>query len=332
MTDSSPPSHVWAGFNYTWELLSHRIAQMRVMPDGDGAVALQMVGGDWSTGARRRDDPFYRVRTHRIHARDFVVVHGETPLIIDPSGEAIATETLNAPGVLAMPEQVIVLRGFDINTAIPQPDAFPTDYDPAQGYTTRGVGLSVSAPTKDADGNALRFQVAARLRWGPLDREDMNAAMQHAQTAMTVGWTAIGFAGSVASHAVSDEAAYPHAPPYSKHPLLGEETMRIDDLPPRPGFTAIRRMDLVLDAQDGSDKGVYVRAIGAEILSRKPGIPQRLLAAGSNASMFEEVGVTFRPSAELLWLHLADKEAKITMISQEGQHPVGAFHVSGHEK
>ncbi|MEL6343412.1 MAG: hypothetical protein AAFV53_09770 [Myxococcota bacterium] len=308
---------VWTGFNYTWDILSHRIALTRTILEADGSYSLGMIGGDWSTGGTFSDDPLYRVRHQQVTAQGFAVVHGQTELVVGPDGIGSVTATVRDETVLSMSEQVVVLRGFDINTNIEQSAEYPKDYDPALGYTSRGVSFGVSTPTV-TDG-ALEFTVNTEIRWGPQDRSDMNNAIPHAQTAVVVAWTAIGFEGELNRQTVTETVAYPYEPSYSEHP---EVSLPLNS-GKAPGVLAIRSFDLVIDAQDGSDDGVYLRALGFEAKQDVSGVATEAVAAGSNSSLIEEVGIDFTPTAEVLWLRLWDQDASIEVVSAEGQHDVG---------
>ena len=134
--------HVWAGFNYSWEQISHRVAMTRVIMNEDGSVELGMIGGDWSTGGTFEDFPVYRVRTQQISAQGFAVVHGETELLVGPEGTITVAESVTDEIVAGMRHQVVVLRGFEMDTDVEQSADYPSDYDPALGYTARGFGFS----------------------------------------------------------------------------------------------------------------------------------------------------------------------------------------------
>ena len=163
--DEEPtPALVWSGWNHTWSMLSHRVSRIRTVLEPDETLSLGIVGGDWSTGESFSDDVTYRMHYQRITGPGLLVEHGETPIEVGPDGHATATAstTLTAP-------DLVVLRGFDINTDAEQPDGYPDNYDPAHGYTSRGFGFSVGAPVNGS------FEVSATLRWAPQDRHATRA-------------------------------------------------------------------------------------------------------------------------------------------------------------
>ncbi len=308
---------VWSGYNYGWDLLSHRLAMSRAVLEEDGSLTLGLIGGDWSTGESFSDTPLYRMRYQNIAAQGLVIVHGTTELTIGPEEDGTASAAVVDADLLAMSEHLVVLRGYTIDTDIPQSADYPTDYDPALGYTSRGFAFAVSAPTAAAE--SLDFDVTASVRWGPLDREDMNGAIPYAQTAVTVAWTAIGFEGSQTSETITGAVDYAHEPPYTAHDALTMPTTIGSGV----GFAGLRSIDVSVTDQDGTDQGAYLRRFGLEIVQGDDGLPTNLTADGTNSSAFEEIPIRLEASAEVIWAELLDPAAAVEVVVLEGSHDVG---------
>jgi hypothetical protein len=308
---------VWTGFNYSWDLLSHRIALNEVTVEEDGSLSLALIGGDWSTGSTFSDVPTYRVRYQNVSSRGLIVEHGATELLLGPDGEATVSASITNGEILDMENAIVVLRGYRIDTDIEQSADYPEDYDPALGYTSRGFGFSLS----ELDDTGA-FDVTAALRWGPQDREDMNGAIPYAQSAVVVSWTAIGFSGELTGESISATVDYAWDPPYTEHEPLGESDLPIS-LGGDVGFLGLRSFDLLIVDQDGSDGGCYLRRFGLEAVQDSTGQPQYAIADGTNSSAFEEIALTFTASADLIWASLADRDAVVEVVEMEGTHDVG---------
>lgn len=313
---------VWTGFNYTWDLLSHRIALNEVTVEEDGSLSLALIGGDWSTGSTFSDVPTYRVRYQNVSARGLIIEHGSTELRLGTSGEATASASISNAQILDMENAIVVLRGYAIDTDIEQSADYPEDYDPALGYTSRGFGFALSE--LDEAGN---FDVDVALRWGPQDREDMNNAIEHAQSDVVISWTAIGFSGELSSERISSTVDYPWDPPYTEHEALGADALPIT-IGGENGFLGLRSLDLLIVDQDGSNEGCYLRRFGLEAIQSEAGTPEHAVADGTNSSAFEEIAVQFTASADLIWAELADRDASVEVVELSGTHEVGSAEVA----
>lgn len=313
---------VWTGFNYSWDLLSHRIALSEVTVEEDGSLSLGIIGGDWSTGSTFTDAPLYRVSYQNVSSRGLIIEHGSTELLLGPDEEVTASASITDTSILDMENAVVVLRGYKIDTDIEQSADYPEDYDPALGYTSRGFGFGLTE--LDASGS---FDVSAALRWGPQDRADMNGAIPHAQSAVVVSWTAIGFSGDLTAQSISSTVDYDWDPPYTEHDALGEADLPITLGDDNPGFLGLRSFDLLITDQDGTDGGCYLRRFGLEAIQDGTGLPQYAIADGTNSSAFEEIALSFTASADLVWIGLADKDASVEVVEMSGTHDVGAVTV-----
>lgn len=323
--------HIYAGSSYDWDQLSHRLALARTVMNEDGSAELGMIGGDWSTGGSFSDFPYYRIRTQSVTAKGFAVVHGETTFTLaGTDGEATQSVTVTDATVAGMRDQIVVLRGYEIDTDVTQSDpSYPTaTYDPALGYTSRGFGFRLGEAS--TDGDDVSFDVTAALRWGPLDREDMNEAIPYAETSVTVAWTVIGFKGSheVVSLGASEELDW--EPPYSEHDPFGEGDLDFPASEEALEIVGLQSFDLGLEAQSGTGteeasvtEGAYLRRWGFEVVQGDNGAPSYAIGQITNSSVSEEIGVVATVSADVARIWLKDKDATIDISVLEGSHDVG---------
>jgi len=327
--DSGAPattSVVWAGWNHTWERLSHRVSAERAILNEDGSAELGMVGGDWSTGADNIDFPNYRMHHSKVTAAGFAVRHGASEMVLGPEGTLTTTETITAPEVAALDNQIIVLRGIDITTDVPQDPEYGADYDPSLGYCSNGFVMTVGAPT--VSGDSLSFDVTGTVRWGPagpedpLDRSDMNAAIPHAKTGMTVAWTAVGWSGTLAEASGSAAVDYPNGV-YSEQPPLTESDLGLSLTGGSPGVPALRSIDLLVEVPDNPEQGEYLRSYGVELGTDGGAPPVSVLTEGTNSSLVETASIRFTATIDAVWIGLADTEAEVIPVTIEGSHEVG---------
>lgn len=193
------------GFGLAWQNLNHRISRWEIRVDpsraercsGDGGSTLHAtyVGGDWTTGQSATDVPVVMLDYVVVAPRDpngavrkpqqVRATHRSTPLDIDPSQHASTV----AERAASEHPRVEVLTGLELDTDVPQDASYPDDYDPAHGYTSRGITARV---TDRADGD-VDVQVA--FEHGEADRPPMNAAIEHARTRAVVGHTTLEVPG-----------------------------------------------------------------------------------------------------------------------------------------
>lgn len=324
---------VWGGFTYRWDMLSHRISYLEAVAEPDGSASLGLVGGDWSTGETFTDAPEYRMRMSRVSSSAWAIYQGETEAIVGPDGVLSASELVDDPAVLAFPNQVVLLRGFALDTDVAQTEDYPEDYDPAYGYTSRGFAFEVGEPTVSGEG--LSFDVDGLVRWAVQDRDDMNAAIPYASTGVRVAWTVIGFDGASQSQDFSASVTYPHEAPYSAQPPFGA-----DDLPlslggeTAAGVAGLRRLDLLVDAQDGSEEGDYLRSFGLELVpeGEDPGAFEGYARGEiTNSSLIEAAAISSTVSGTATWVGLDDRRARVDPLVLVGAHAVGSFSVAAPE-
>jgi hypothetical protein len=284
-----------------------------------GGAELGMIGGDWSTGAVWSDVPSFRFHTQAITTSQVHVVHGTTVLSLDRGLEATASEVVEVPAGWETKAASVVLRGVRLNTDVEQGPDYPSDYDPALGYTSSGLSYGVGEPTVAGDGVA--FSVSGQSFWAPQDRADMNEAIEYAQSELEVGWTVIFHSEAREDYTVSATADYPRTPPYSEHPALGVEGLSFGPVA-KPGFAGIRSVTLRLQDQAGTEQGSYWRRIGFELRDLDQSHPYGY-AMVTNSSLFEELAVTASVEAQLSWFPVSDACAELSIGFIEGSHEVG---------
>lgn len=214
--ESKPPAPVVVTHELTtdWEIYPHRISQLELTFEADGArrgeLVAQAAGGPF--GALDTPSAFYGLEYWSSSA--LVAVHGSRTVEIPPDstdgGEAFAasvSEERVIPELADTDDQVALIRGFRIDTdRYDQNPSWVTDipYDPGNGYTTQGLGISLGDPQVDADGR-LAFDIRVRNSLGTADRADMNEAIPQATTWIRVDYIVIGCRGTceVAGNGVS---------------------------------------------------------------------------------------------------------------------------------
>jgi len=316
-SEPSTPDFVWAGWNHTWEKLSHRVSFIRAIATPEGGLQMGIRGGDWSTGDTWADETAYRMQLQRVTSTGLSIVHGETSMTIGPDGQTTRTETLDMDAEAIH----VVLRGFELDTDVEQDPDYP-EYDPALGYTSRGFGMAVGSV--DSDATEASFEVSAQVLWGPRDRDDMNAAMDLAQTHVRVAWTAIGHSGSASEASVTDALDLNHTPPYSEQSGLSLST----DLSGEAGIAGITGFHLGVRDQDGGEGGDYLRSFGVELDLREDGsAPQTVQTEVMTSSAIELGTMHFAPEIDMIWITPESDELDVQPMTRQGTHPVGTFEI-----
>jgi len=302
---------VWSGWNHSWALLSHRISLVRVKAGEGGSAESGILGGDWSTGESWSDDVNYRIHQQDVTSSTLTVLHGETSFTVGPEGSATASSLLELDDA-----DVVVLRGFEIDTDLPQSDDYPTDYDPALGYTSRGFGMAVSL-------DESQVIASSTILWGPRDRADVNSAVPHAQTGVTVYWTAISGLDSKTESRFSDGQELAHTPPNSPQEGMSEPLDWSG-----MGIAAMTSIQLRITDVDGGDGGDYLRSFGAEIPPSESGeAPSEFSAEILNTSIIELAHMRMDYEVDAIWIPLDPEKNTIMGHTVEGIHPIGSHSV-----
>ncbi len=207
--DSCFRAVVTSGMGLSWKWLNHRISLWGVYPRqdacpdfGDIELAAEFVGGNWSTGQTLTDTPSVDYR--------YTIVDGDKSMAFLPlratlwlaapedEAEAALEIPLAEKGMDGYESYLVLLNGLELSTDVPQYDPeYPADYDPALGYTSRGIGAGVG--DLNVDGQTATFTAWARFDHGPADRDDMNRAMARARTKAVVHVLIVGMNGGAAT-------------------------------------------------------------------------------------------------------------------------------------
>jgi hypothetical protein len=326
-----------AGIGLAWKLLNHRISFWEAYPSSaacpaerfdDVSLVAGYVGGDWSTGQIFTDAPHIDYRYFAVDSSEIAFLPLEVELRIDPPDYVAATVVdadLDAAKMAGRRAYAAFVNGLELWTDLPQPDPdYPADYDPALGYTSRGLGAGVEELT--VEGDAAHLSVWARFELGPADRDAMNRAIPHAETGAVVHVLLVGVDdGAITPFNLGYLLQYdPPRPLFQpKYPHATEE-MRRAEVAGEPGypvaFVGWRSFDFRLfgSATDGD----YIREISAQadLLSYDPASGQAVVDVdgyASNASTFltyETMENDF--AGELALVQLAFGDARAGQVSQ----------------
>lgn len=183
-------------FDAGWERLNHRISQLgflRAAGSGECAVDawdLTFVGGDFTTGGVATDEAeigFDWVDV-AFAAGEAAAIRVPIETLVRPGGtvSGVLALTDGETGLGEFEHVVAVIGGFRLDTDSPQPDTYPEEYDPALGYTSRGLGFDVEA-SREPGSAVIELRWSIRFEHGAtfdgFIRPDMNAAIAHAQSA-----------------------------------------------------------------------------------------------------------------------------------------------------
>lgn len=215
--DAPSPVAVTTELTHRWDLLPHRLSRLEItmQPDDDGGGTLVGRNDGGTFGAIDRAVARQAFAVHRGAGLAAVPLSVALELAptggVDPEAFVVAGEARGPAGALADARaSIATLRGYRISTdeyAAPPPFAGdPTlPYDPADGFTTQGLGIQLGEPR--LDGDEVVVPVTARVSLGPSDRPDMNAAIPQARVWVRVDLLALGALGA-AGHAARGEVAY----------------------------------------------------------------------------------------------------------------------------
>ncbi len=187
--DGCPPASSFTGANLVAELQggpetigtsapgAEVLATYHVIGAGDDAPSGPLDGGAWQ-GIR--------------------MARGQATVELDATAEAtsLVLFDLTAARMDGAPSVAVVLDGLELTTDVAQGPSYPVDYEPADGYSTRGIGAWVEGVSRD--GTDLSFQVGARFALGTRDRPAMNAAVAVARTRAIVHYAVIALSAEPA--------------------------------------------------------------------------------------------------------------------------------------
>jgi hypothetical protein len=219
---------------------------------------------------------------------------------------------------------------------VPQTADYPEDYCPRLGFTSRGLGVSVTVEDVNPERLTLAYEV--RFEHGPADRPDMNAAIPLAWGGATVDVLLLGVTGrDVHEGEVDYRLEYPgdyiypnwgdttldHATPEQQRITLnGASGMGV-------GLFGLTAFDFLLEP-DEEGAGYYVRELSArlslESYDDTSGTAHFLLDGfASNTSSFVAFyAMRHHFAGRMAWVQVAGAESPsdFTQTFDTGQTPI----------
>ncbi|MGM0556894.1 MAG: hypothetical protein ACQEVA_10995 [Myxococcota bacterium] len=260
------------GFELHWEWFNHRISYLKMRPADRRKCQPEhleagFIGGSFSTGAYFEDTPHvsYLYQPITSETPDKMAASRVTLTVeIGPDGKTTGTQQLSRDRLaLADYDEVVALiEGVSFHTGIEQNTKYPTKYDPANGYTMRGIGAETRISALNPEDIELEYMLRFETGIAPDWRPNMNEARNHAVVRGHLDVLLIGL-NEAPTHReqVSYDVAYPE-PTFGNRkqtPPNGEmiETA-VNGTPGRsPGFAGLSRwdfdMEFPIECDDNSD-------------------------------------------------------------------------------
>jgi hypothetical protein len=296
-------------FGLGWTNMNHRISLWQVGLDRDDPCRASLIdaayiGGDFTTGEVFTDEAelSFGWQTVVADAADIGIARVRVPLEIPPGGVLSGQWSGDAAdlGLTGATEVVAVIEGVRFSTDVPMTDDWPNEYEPRLGYTSRGLGVSVSVvdDSDDVPPGTIAVDWSVRFEHGIAEdvllRADMNEAIPFAPA---TGWIDVLLIGvNEAPIRIGDvgyAVAFDEALDFTdeRDPRAPIEDRRLDLTgaagAPR-GFYALGAFDLALDPdptcelnadcergdtcgddglcnRDNGDPGYYVRELVAGV-------------------------------------------------------------------
>lgn len=275
-------------FGLGWRNVNHRVSlwQMRLEPGPDeggcpaDALDVAFIGGDFSTGAVMSDTPRYDFGFQRVDAGAPAVLGAarkRIEMIIGPEGIAEGTVTLSREDLsLTGYERILAfVEGLRLATDIEQGPEYPDNYDPAHGYTSRGLGVRVgvedAGESADAAADVVKLEYRVRFQHGTSDRKDMNEAMVHAITAASLDVLLVGYTGlQVLEGGVDYTVSSPMPVPLEDVPSVhaAVEDTRVSLTGPQGPFRGLYGLtgfDFFLEPGEEEGAGYYLRDLVVDL-------------------------------------------------------------------
>lgn len=253
------------GFEFDWRWLNHRLSHLKLRPAqrptcAPGLLEAGLIGGSFSTGVFFEDTPSVRVEYLPVMAEpDAPLAASRVTLsaTVGPSGAVRARHVLSRERLRLQPftHLVAAVEGLSFWTGARQPAAYPTNYDPRQGYTIRGIGARAQVVAVEPD--QLELEATLRFETGdaPDMRRQMNRARRHARVQAHLDILIIGLRDTPVHRAqVSHRAAATH----EGRPF--DLTLRGTPNAPK-GFAMLNGWDLQMRFAQEPQLGGYLRSI-----------------------------------------------------------------------
>lgn len=291
-------------FDAGWERLNHRISQLGFLRSDNTQNCvidrwdLTFVGGDFTTGGVATDEAELGFAWADVvfDPAQAAAIRVPVEVLVAPGGFATGSITLTdeQSGLGNFEHVVALVGGFRLDSEAPQPEEYPEAYEPALGYTSRGLGFDIAA-TRDDDAATIEIEYTIRFEHGAtfdgFIRPDMNAAIPHAQSAATLEIVLVGSNEAAVSADVQwlQQTAEPYRATTEREPPV-EESLRTVVLPGdtgADGFVALSAFqfrlypDTSCEADRDCDQGDTCGAAGQCALPfGPPGDYVRQLATG----------------------------------------------------
>ncbi len=331
------PIPLWGGFDYAWERLSHRISFFRstvgpASPDGSFTVEQGLIGGPWSLSSALPEVVNYRTPWWWVQSSSLSAYRASVDLEIGATGLVQQDISLSLDAIGLDPSEVVTvaLGGLSLNMDVPQGPDFPADYDPAEGWTPQVFGAGVENIVHEA--GSVSFSLWLQFQAGPLDREDMNEALEFLTIQASLTYLVLGAEGAYSEAVIEASSWYPIDPPNSEIPPmdLAQRTALISGVEGLPlAVPLIRSWQFTLN-RELAGEGRYLRALAMAIedFEYEPSSGEARLvldAYCSHSSAIEEGELQVEFKADVGLLQLESASSSVLSGELAGGAAVGAF-------
>ncbi len=293
-----PSGIVTNGFSLRWERLNHRISWYKLHPFlnacdppsvAGATLDAAFIGGNFTTGEQMDDTPLLDYRYQTAHSPDILgFATGKADFALsapENQAEQQVDVSLVQESLTGFDHYAVLVTGVEYDTRVEQGPDYPDDYDPAHGYTSRGIGAWCKDVTLSDDGATLSFTAGLRFDHAPSDRANMNRAIPEAKTKGALYYTVVGVEnGALQTATVDYTLRYPEPVPledqvieHAATDLRRVEIARDPDLPDAlvgvTAFNFVLDPDAEADAEGDVPIGYYIRefAVLAELAEWETG-------------------------------------------------------------
>jgi len=232
------------------------------------------IGGDFSTGDVMSDVVRVNFGYQAVQSGSPAVAGAARLRVqasVGPGGIAQGRRELDREALSLTGYSVVTafVEGLSLATDVDQEPGYPTGYDPAHGYTSRGLGAWVEVVAGEDGGLVLDWRL--RIAHGTSDRKDMNAAMAQAVTGATLDVLLVGVSDVTPVHGavdytVSSPLAVPLEDDPCEHPSSAQTRVSVIGPPgPWQGFYGITGFDFALEPPGEEGAGYYLRDLDVSL-------------------------------------------------------------------